>query len=62
MVETVHYRLLYEVNGQVLGEESARRTDDDQDIEVRFRPVVAEESPYEPSLAPVPADYQGGQP
>lgn len=56
------YKLLLVVNGQVLGEESARRTGDDGEIEVRFRPVVAEESPFEPALAPVPAEYLGGQP
>lgn len=56
------YKVLLVVNGQVLGEESARRSPDGQEIEVHFKPVIAEESPYRPQLADVPADYDGGQP
>jgi hypothetical protein len=56
------FKVLLVVNGQVLGEESARRNGDDGEIEVRFRPVVAEVTPYEPEVMPVPADYLGGQP
>jgi hypothetical protein len=56
------FKVLLVVNGQVLGEEIARRSGDDGEIEVRFRPVVAEAPPFEPVVAPVPADYLGGQP
>ncbi|MCC7242689.1 MAG: hypothetical protein IT180_12240 [Acidobacteria bacterium] len=56
------YKVLLVVNGQVLGEESARRSDDGREIEVHFKQVVAEASPYQPDLAPVPADYGGGRP
>lgn len=56
------YKVLLVVNGQVLGEESARRTTDGDEIEVHFKPVVAEASPYQPVVAPVSADYLGGQP
>ncbi len=56
------YKMLLVVNGQVLGEESARREEDSGEIEVHFKPVVAEDSPYEPVIAPVPSDYFGGEP
>jgi len=59
--EQKDYKMLLVVNGQVLGEESAHRIDGG-DIEVNFKPVIAEDSPYEPVLAPVPAGYEGVQP
>ncbi|MEZ5287229.1 MAG: hypothetical protein R2712_20995 [Vicinamibacterales bacterium] len=56
------YRMLLVVNGQVLGEESARRSVDGKEIEVHFKPIEVEDSEYQPQLAPIPADYGGGEP
>jgi hypothetical protein len=56
------YKILLVVNGQVLGEESARRTGSGAEIEVNFKPVVVEASPYEPAIAAVSADFLGGPP
>jgi len=54
-------KMLLVVNGQVLGEESARPSGDGDEVEVNFKPIVIEDSPYRPQLEAVPSDY-GAQP
>ncbi len=51
------YKVLLVVNGQVLDTQRVRVDPDTLEQEVAFMPPEIEESPFQPTLLPVPSDY-----
>ena len=52
------YKILLVVNGHVIDEARAVRSEKSDAIDINFKPIVLESSSYVPDVKPVPADYK----